>query len=117
MHVAVDGLLAYADALLAQQADNLGRGPVLVLYHPVDAPPQLVRLAVVVRHTVLTRIGPAMGSDPHILAVGVALYLADHSGGADANLTRGFTRALFSFPRYISYPCSRVSCLYIAIQI
>lgn len=62
---------------LSEHSGYLGGRPIL-LYHAVDAPPQLLRLAVVALETVLAAVTLDLSLFPHIAAVRfrVALYLA-----------------------------------------
>lgn len=73
----VDGLLADMCPLFSEHSGYLGGRPIL-LYHAVDAPPQLLRLAVVALETVLAAVTLGLSLFPYIAAVRfrVALYLA-----------------------------------------
>ena len=74
MDVVVNGLLANAYAHLSEHAGYLGWRPVL-LYHAVDTPPQLFRLAVVALQTVPAAVTFGLRLFPYIAASGFALRL------------------------------------------
>ena len=103
MDVVVDGLLAYAYAFLAQNAGYLPGRPVF-LNHAVDAPPQLVRLAVVAREAVPAFIALGLRIFPHVAAVGlrVTAHLAADSRFRHSYFGRYAAFAPFSFQAKIN---------------
>ena len=66
MDVVVNGLLADAQTLAPQHPSHLGRGPVLIEYHPFHTPPQFCALAVVALHAVFTAVTLLLRPQPYI---------------------------------------------------
>ena len=69
MDVVVDGLLHDVNTLTSEHACNLAGRPVLILYHAVNTPPYVLRLAVIAFKAVLAGFALGLCILPHIRAV------------------------------------------------
>ena len=98
MHMVIDGLLDYVHTFFAQHPCYLAGRPVVLYYHLVYAPPQLLWFAVVAFKPMLATFTLLLGVAPYIRSIGIAVasYFAQYRRWM--NFYRSCNFSFWNFP-------------------